>query len=60
MTLMWRRYTPKTNRLSRAMTFNSHLPLDGSFVGVDGDERGRLLSTLTKRTMSGPTGMPAK
>src|SRR5712691_6155990 len=40
MTFMWRRYTPKTNRLSLARIFSSHLPLEGKLLGVDGAEPG--------------------
>jgi hypothetical protein len=60
MTFMWRRYTPKTNRLSLARIFSSHLPLEGKRMGIDGAERGRVDRTLTKRTMSGRAGWSAK
>ncbi len=60
MTFMWHLYTPKTNRLSLARIFISHLPLEGKLMGVDGSERGGLDRTLTKRTMSGRTGWSAK
>ena len=53
MTFMWRRYKPKTNRLSLARIFSSHVPLEGSLMGSAGAERGRRDRTLTKRTMSG-------
>ena len=60
MTFMWRRYTPKMNRLSLARIFSSHLPRAGKILGVDGAEWGVLDRTLTKRTMSGRTGSCAK
>src|SRR6266542_4467799 len=35
MTFMWRRYTPKTNRLSLPRIFSSHLPLEGKRMGIE-------------------------
>ena len=49
MTFMWRRYRPKTNRLSLARIFSSHVPLEGKRMGIDGADRGRWDRTLTKR-----------
>ena len=56
MTLVWRQYTPKTNRLSLAKIFSNHSPLDAKLMGVNGAERGRLARTFTKRMISGRTG----
>ena len=40
MTFMWRRYTPKTNRLSLARIFSSHSPSEGKLMGVGGAPEG--------------------
>ena len=60
MAFIWRRYSPKMNRLSLPRIFNSHGPLDGKLMGICGARRGLLDRTLTKRTVSDPLGWSAK
>src|SRR5512133_3476067 len=53
---MCRRYMPKTNCPSRAMTRTNHSPCDGNVTGSGAPAAPALDRTLTKRTTSGGEG----